>query len=48
MTIVWASLFLASIFTRDYQPLIYVSPPMGIVVGFITGIRILRRVNGEK
>jgi hypothetical protein len=33
-------------FTHEYEPVIYVSPPMGLVLGYVTGVRILRKVNG--
>lgn len=47
VTLVWAIVFIVTLYTREYDPLIYVSPPMGLVIGYVTGIRILRRVNGD-
>lgn len=46
MTLVWSVVFIASLFTREYEPVIYVSTPFGLVVGYVTGVRILRKVNG--
>ena len=43
VTLVWTVVFLASIFTREYTPLIYVSGPMLAVVGYATGVTIIRK-----
>lgn len=43
VTLVWVTVFLASIFTREYTPLIYVSGPMLAVVGYVTGVSIIRK-----
>jgi hypothetical protein len=43
VTLVWVVVFLASIFTREYTPLIYVSGPMLAVVGYATGVTIIRK-----
>ena len=42
----WTFALVASILSHDYQGLIYTSPPMGLVVGYATGVKILRKVNG--
>lgn len=46
VTIVWALAFIMGFYSHDYEPLIYASPPMGLVVGYVTGVRILRKMNG--
>lgn len=46
VTLVWCLAFIAGFVSHDYEPLIYASPPMGLVVGYATGVRILRKVNG--
>ena len=46
VTLVWALVFVVTLYTREYDPLIYVSPPMGLVIGYVTGVRILRHTNG--
>lgn len=46
VTAVWVAVFIASIFTREYTPLIYVSGPMLAVVGYATGVSIIRKGNG--
>jgi hypothetical protein len=43
VTLVWVTVFVASIFTREYTPLIYVSGPMLAVVGYATGVSIIRK-----
>lgn len=43
VTAVWVVVFLASIFTKEYTPLIYVSGPMLAVVGYATGVTIIRK-----
>ena len=43
VTLVWVTVFLASIFTKEYTPLIYVSGPMLAVVGYVTGVTIIRK-----
>ena len=43
VTLVWSVVFLASIYTREYTPLIYVSGPMLAVVGYATGVSIIRK-----
>ena len=43
VTAVWSIVFLASIYTREYTPLIYVSGPMLAVVGYVTGVSIIRK-----
>lgn len=43
VTAVWVVVFLASIFTKEYTPLIYVSGPMLAVVGYVTGVSIIRK-----
>jgi uncharacterized membrane protein len=48
VTLVWVTVFVASIFTREYTPLIYVSGPMLAVVGYATGVSIIRRGNGAR
>ena len=46
VTLVWAACFLDAFLAHEYDALIYVSPPMGLVVGYITGVKILRKING--
>jgi predicted transcriptional regulator len=48
VTLVWVTVFVASIFTREYTPLIYVSGPMLAIVGYVTGVSIIRRGNGAR
>jgi hypothetical protein len=43
VTVVWTVVFVASIFTREYTPLIYVSGPMLAVVGYATGVTIIKK-----
>lgn len=43
VTLVWVVVFLASLVTREYTPLIYVSGPMLAVVGYVTGVTIIRK-----
>lgn len=43
VTLAWTIALLTSLVTGDYEGLIYASPPMGLVVGYVTGARILRR-----
>lgn len=43
VTTVWVVVFMASIFTKEYTPLIYVSGPMLAVVGYVTGVSIIRK-----
>lgn len=43
VTLVWVAVFIASIFTREYTPLIYASGPMLAVVGYATGVTIIQR-----
>lgn len=47
VTVVWVTVFFASIFTREYTPLIYVSGPMLAVIGYVTGVTIIRKGNGD-
>lgn len=48
VTAVWVAVFIASIFTQEYTPLIYVSGPMLAVVGYVTGVSIIRKgANGS-
>ena len=46
VTTAWAVALFSSIYTREYEAVIYSTPPMGIVVGYVTGVRILRK-NGN-
>ena len=46
VTLVWGVVFLASIYTREYTPLIYVSGPMLGIVGYVTGTKIIRQKGG--
>lgn len=46
VTLAWTITLLASLYTREYEPLIYASPPMGLIVGYVTGVRILRKNGG--
>ena len=43
VTLVWVVVFLAALYTREYTPLIYVSGPMLGVVGYVTGVQIIRQ-----
>ena len=43
VTFTWVVVFIASIFTKEYTPLIYVSGPMLGVVGYATGVQIIRK-----
>lgn len=43
VTVVWTVVFVASIFTKEYAPLIYVSGPMLAVVGYATGVTIIKK-----
>jgi hypothetical protein len=47
VTFVWVVVFLASIFTREYTPLIYASGPMLACVGYATGVQIIRKGVGN-
>ena len=46
VTFVWVVVFIASIFTREYTPLIYASGPMLACVGYATGVQIIRKGHG--
>lgn len=46
VTLSWSIALFVSLYTHEYDGLVYASPPMGLVVGYVTGVRILRR-NGN-
>lgn len=46
VTFVWVVVFIASIFTREYTPIIYASGPMLACVGYATGVQIIRKGHG--
>lgn len=46
ISVVWATVALASIFTREYTPLSIVTPVMLIVAGFMFGLRVTKG-NGD-
>ena len=46
VTSVWSVVLLVSLYTHDYEPLLYVSAPMVGVIGYVTGVTIAR--NGKK
>ena len=46
VTASWAVALFVSLYTHEYDGLIYASPPMGLVVGYVTGVSILRK-NGN-
>lgn len=43
VTVAWTVALFVSLYNHEYDGLIYVSPPMGLVVGYVTGVRILRK-----
>lgn len=47
VTLVWAAVFVASIFTKEYQPLLLVSGPMLAVVGYATGVSLAKRASND-
>jgi hypothetical protein len=48
ISVVWATIALASIVIREYAALTIVTPVMLVVAGFLFGLKVTRNGNGEK